>query len=601
MLARRALLHGLGVAALQPIGAASALVVPALKERVRPTDPRWPSPAIWEKLNRAVGGRLIKVRPLLAPCETEPDSTSCKDLLQDLRNPYFIGEQAAGTESSGWVDAWQSAPSAYAVPAHSTADVVAAVEFARTHQLRLVVKGGGHSYLGGSNAPDSLLVWMRPMDAITLHDNFVPHGCGGQGPGLPAVSVGTGARWLPVYNAVTTKAGRYVQGGGCTTVGVAGHVLGNGFGSFSKRYGAAGAALLEAELVTADGMVRIANACTNPDLFWALKGGGSCSYGVVTRLTLRTRELPEFAGIAFGEIKANSDDAFRRLIAHFTEFYSGSLFNPHWGESVAIGMDNTLGLHLVFHDLSEAQAHATFQPLMDFVTATKADYTITAPMQIFAVPARHWWNPAYLTKNHPSILVQDRRPGAPGANIWYSGDAGQVGWFIYGYESAWLPASMLTGDGRGRLNEMLFAASRHWHVALHFNKGLAGAPADAIAAVRATPMNPSVADAFALVIIGAGGPPAYSGMPGAGPNLTLARQQAAAVSRAIGVIREAVPNAGSYVSEAGFFDAEWRRRSFGDNYPRLLSIKDRYDPDGLFVTHHGVGSERWSQDGFTPA
>ena len=100
---------------------------------------------------------------------------------------------------------------------------------------------------------------------------------------------------MPVYNAVTTEAGRYVQGGGCATVGVAGLVLGGGFGSFSKRYGMAGAALLEAEIVTADGAVRIANACTNPDLFWALKGGGNGSFGVVTRLTLRTRELPHSA------------------------------------------------------------------------------------------------------------------------------------------------------------------------------------------------------------------------------------------------------------------------------------------------------------------
>lgn len=225
---------------------------------------------------------------------------------------------------------------------------------------------------------------------------------------------------------------------------------------------------------------------------------------------------------------------------------------------------------------------------------------MTSPMQIVAVPARHWWDPAYLGKNLPAALVHDQRHGASGANVWYVGDAGQVGWFIYGYESAWLPANMLNGDGRARLNEMLFAASRQWHVALHFNKGLAGASADANAAVRETPMNPTVAEAFALAIIGAGGPPAYSGIPGAGPDLALARQQAAAVSRAVGVIRDAVPNAGSYVSEAGFFDPEWQRRSFGNNYSRLLSIKDRYDPDGLFVTHHGVGTERWSQDGFTP-
>ncbi len=73
----------------------------------------------------------------------------------------------------GWVDAWTSHPSAYAVAARTTADTVAAVDFAREHSLRLVVKGGGHSYLGTSNAPDSLLIWTRPMRAIAVHDAFV--------------------------------------------------------------------------------------------------------------------------------------------------------------------------------------------------------------------------------------------------------------------------------------------------------------------------------------------------------------------------------------------------------------------------------------------
>ena len=566
--------------------------------RIRPGDPGWPSPTLWQELSRAVGGRLTKVKPLLAACTT-PQSAGCSEVLHELRNPYFLGEQPAGTESSGWVDAWQAEPSAYAVAAHTTADVVAAVNFARTHNLRLVVKGGGHSYLGGSNAPDSLLVWMRSMDAITLHDNFVGCGCTDH-TGMPAVSVGTGARWLPIYTAVTTVAGRYVQGGGCTTVGVAGHVLGNGFGSFSKHYGAAGAALLEAGIVTADGAVGIANACTNPGLFWALKGGGSCSFGVVTRLTLRTRELPDFVGLAFGRIKAASDDAFGRLIDRFTGFYAASLFNPHWGESVALGADNTLALQLVFHDLTASQAQGTLKPFLDFIAAAPRDYSVVDPIKIAALPARHWWDPAYLSKNLPAALEHDERHGEPDANIWYRGDAGQAGWFIHGYESAWIPASMLDKDRRGNLNDMLFSASRHWRVALHFNKGLAGAPQDAIAAARDTPMNPAVTEAFALAIIGAGGPPAFPGMPGAGPDLALARRNAASVARAIGVIRNAVPDAGSYVSEAGFTDPDWQRRSFGDNYQRLLDIKDRYDPGGLFTTHHGVGSERWSLDGFIP-
>ncbi len=95
-------------------------------------------------------------------------------------------------------------------------------------------------------------------------------------------------------------------------------------------------------MVTADGAVRLANACTNPDLFWALKGGGGGSWGVVTRLTLRTHPLPEFFGYAEGTVRAGSDAAFRRLVARFVEFYASALFNPHWGEQVAIGQNNTL-------------------------------------------------------------------------------------------------------------------------------------------------------------------------------------------------------------------------------------------------------------------
>jgi FAD/FMN-containing dehydrogenase len=92
------------------------------------------------------------------------------------------------------------------------------------------------------------------------------------------------------------------KGGGCTTLGVAGLVQSGGFGSFSKNYGLAAAALLEAEVVvTADGTVRIANACTNADLFWGLKGGGGGSLGVVTRLTLRTPANSLISSAEFSE------------------------------------------------------------------------------------------------------------------------------------------------------------------------------------------------------------------------------------------------------------------------------------------------------------
>src|SRR4029077_20962538 len=124
------------------------------------------------------------------------------------------------------------------------------------------------------------------------------------------------------YEAGTAGAGRYVQGGGCGTVGVAGLVQGGGFGTYSKQFGTAGSALLEAEIVTADGAVRIANTCSEPELFWALKGGGGGSFGVVTSLTLRTHELPATFGAVSTSIRAQSDAACRRLLGRFIAFYA---------------------------------------------------------------------------------------------------------------------------------------------------------------------------------------------------------------------------------------------------------------------------------------
>src|SRR5439155_5187544 len=103
--------------------------------------------------------------------------------------------------------------------------------------------------------------------------------------------------------------------------GVAGLVQSGGFGNFPKKFGTAAGSLLEAEIVTADGQVRVVNACRDPDLFWAVKGGGGGTFGVVTKLVMKTYELPEALADAQLTVKAASDEAFRRLIGQFIAFY----------------------------------------------------------------------------------------------------------------------------------------------------------------------------------------------------------------------------------------------------------------------------------------
>jgi FAD/FMN-containing dehydrogenase len=574
--------------------AAGFLEPVAGRSRVRPGRPGWPPVGDWEKLQRATSGRLQKLASPFASCAA--DSASCAALREQIKDPFFIGDHPALTQTSGWQDAWLSQPSAYAVAARETADIVAAVNFARTHNLRLVVKGGGHSYKGASNAPDSLLVWTRAMNGIALHDAFVPQG-GAALEALPAVSIGAGAMWTDAYTAVTTRAGRYVQGGGCTTVGVPGLVQGGGFGSFSKRYGTAASSLIEAEIVTADGEVRIANAHINPDLFWALKGGGGGAFGVVTRMTLRTHELPQFFGGVFGEITAGSDEAFKTLIARFVAFYRERLFNPHWGETVSLRDGKRLRLSMVCQGLDRAGIQAAWAPFLDWVRAS-GDYTFKEPT-IMAVPARHFWDADFWAKASPGIMTKDGREGAPAHRAVWSGDREQAGGYIHGYQSTWLPARLLEGQGQALLAGSLFAAARQWTVELHFNKGLAGGPAQALAAARDTATHPGVVDAFALAIIAGGSGPAYPGMPGAKVDQEEARASAAAIRHAMDALRKVAPGAGAKVSESDYFEERWQDTYWGSNYPKLLKVKGRYDPDGLFTVRHGVGSEQWSVDGFT--
>ena len=539
--------------------------------------PTWPC---------STGTGCCRARSPWHACISDSASAGCAAVLAGLRNPYWIEDQPGGYHTTGWLGAYEPEASAYAVAVETSADIAAAVRFARDRGLRLAVKGTGHDYLGRSRAAGSLMIWTHRMRQVTVHDGFVPAGSPAGQAGVPAITVGAGTRWLEAYQALL-PLGRYVQGGGCLSVGAAGgFIQGGGFGSLSRRYGTAAGNMLEAEVVLASGEIVTANAVQHPDLFWALRGGGGGTFGVVSRLTLATYPAPQTLGRVSGTITASSDADFRRLLGRLAPVLP-ALCDEHWGEHVAFASANTAEFGLLAADLPDEQLRALWAPFLDWVTAQPDAYRcdVSASTMPFLI-----WDHEARSQLAPDSICHDDRPGAPPGRFWNAQNQNEVSWYLHAFGSQWLPRGLL--DTPDRLADTLFRASRPGGLRLDFNKALSGAAASALARDRATAINPAVFDAAALALCASWEQYAYPGAPGHEPDVKLAEAGQRTVREVMNIIRAAAPDAGSYVNETDYHQPDWQRSFWGDNYVRLLEIKHIYDPGNLFRVHHGVGSER---------
>lgn len=176
-------------------------------------------------------------------------------------------------------------------------DVVRSVRFARDLDLNIAVRGGGHSVAGMAVNDNGLVVDLRRMHAVTVH------------PGSSSVRVEGGATMSHLDRA-TEPYGLATTGGRASTTGVGGFVLGGGSGWLERAFGLAVDNILGVELVTADGRTVRATTQENPELFWALHGGGG-NFGVATALTLRLHELPAFAIALVLYLPAHGPEAVR--------------------------------------------------------------------------------------------------------------------------------------------------------------------------------------------------------------------------------------------------------------------------------------------------
>ena len=170
-------------------------------------------------------------------------------------------------------------PAAVAFPRDAD-DVSAAVRWAVAHGVALRARSGGHSYAGYSTVNDGLVLDLRNLDTIRVDR--------GQ------ATIGAGAQLIDVYRALA-KRGVTIPAGSCPSVGVAGHALGGGMGLAGRAFGLTADNIAAVELVTADGQIRQVDGNRDPELLWALRGGGGGNFGVVTGLRLRVHPIPAAA------------------------------------------------------------------------------------------------------------------------------------------------------------------------------------------------------------------------------------------------------------------------------------------------------------------
>lgn len=273
---------------------------------------------------------------------------------------------------------------------------------------RAIASDGISTVQGRSGShPDfegSLLIWTHKLKGVAWHgdvvqpaapahahdaaaplaDNamgstpaFVPEGCSAAALPAPqqAVTLQAGNQFADFYPLAEAR-GVLVNGGTCTSVGVGGCTLGGCFGSFSQKLGPSASNVLQAKVVLANGTLVTANSCLNPDLFWALRGGGA-GYGVVVEWTMRTYKSPAYLSKASYSGTVGSDDpahlqAVAVEVLRHVSVAQAARAGYNGGIKIPFPGSPSFGFELQTYEGDASDAHALFAGLEAWVKAAPA-------------------------------------------------------------------------------------------------------------------------------------------------------------------------------------------------------------------------------------
>ncbi|KAL3456221.1 hypothetical protein BJX64DRAFT_48084 [Aspergillus heterothallicus] len=554
--------------------------------RCRPGDTCWPTSQQWDAFNRTTNGNLRRLRPIGAVCHgDEYNEENCRsvngltyDPLWRIANPaayqwtnWESDEGGRGHAKSCPLDTRRNSTCSqgriplYAIMAGSVQDVQSTLLFARQHNIRVTIRNTGHDGTGRFSGAGSVQINVSRLKRMQFTDTFIPLGGDRSHSEGPAVTVGAGVLGFELLRAAQER-GMTAVTGVCKSVGVVGGFLqGGGTSLLAPAYGMAADNALQFTVVTAQGDLVVANKFQNSDLFWALRGGGGGTFGVIIEATIRTfPDTPAvYTLITAAVVKQNgasptAEQSLWEITAEITNLLPG--IKRHDDKTSAIIVP------VILADSVALTAAVLMPNTSDVATANQHFKRLRETLEPRAVP---------YTLNITSYRALSTYLNEPGPM--HTSGIGQVEGSVLISEKLFLRP-----NGTSELVQLLSRLQLKPGDSVEILMS-AGGRVKANRDVIDSALLPAWRDSALLVTI-------RRNLP---PDSTTKRMRNSQLPFLRGLEDSYM---GSYLNVADPDEPGFRNAFWGENYGRLYEVKERWDPDGLFVVGMGVGSEDWDEE-----
>ncbi|KAL0936090.1 restculine oxidase [Colletotrichum truncatum] len=542
------------------------------KCKTYPGDVFWPSTTVWNVFNLLTGLALSETVPIGASCFDTfgtYNAARCEYITKEWANssihiedptsvvtPLYQGltcMPTAITNVSAGICKVGGFPS-YVLKATNVAQIQLAVNFARNLNLRLVVKNTGHDFNGRSCGSGALSIWTHHLKSINFYDNYKSSSYSG-----PALKVGAGVQGFELYEAADKYDVTAVGGEGMTVGFAGGYLAGGGHSPLSTKYGIAADSVLSIDVVTPDGRFVTANDNQNTELFWALRGGGGNTFGVVTSYVVKVYPKLETVAVmtfSFSTGETVSYDAFWAAVRAYWEAL------PTFNEAGNYEYWNLFNLpnSLRFTMLPWFAPNMTVQELK----------VLTAPL--FAKWTELGINVSPVYSEHKGFLSA-WRAGFPKELI--GGTSAKMACRLFPTEN-FVNATKLNAT----FNAIKGLSDKGGQI---IGFGITGGPGP----YPDNAVNPAWREAamFAVSVI----------QWPAGSSMEVAAEKSKTLTNQwMQPWRDVTPGGGGYASECDVTEPDFKQSLYGtEKYARLLALKTKIDPTGLFYANLGVGSDGW--------